>query len=73
MEQTTIRRFTVDKLATMQEKFGNKLLSNTRRTRLNNTDFSLYRIIVGGGVYTDGIICHIHLRQLDYIFSQTNT
>lgn len=63
MEQTTIRRFTVDKIATAQEKFGNKFLSSTRRNRLNNTDFSIISNNCWGGAYTEDIICHILLRQ----------
>lgn len=52
MEQTTIRRFTVDKLATVQEKFRNKFLSKIRRNRLNNTDFSIIsNNCWGGSVY----------------------
>ena len=62
MEQTTIRRFTVDKLATVQEKFKNKFLSKIRRNRLNNTDFSIISNNCWGGVCTEDIICHILLR-----------
>lgn len=52
MKQTTIRRFTVDKLATVQEKLGNKFLGKTRRNRLNNTDFSIIsNNCWGGSVY----------------------
>lgn len=52
MKQTTLRRFTVDKITTAQEKFGNKFLSNVRKNRLNNTDFSIIsNNCWGGSVY----------------------
>lgn len=41
MEQTFIRRYTVDKLVSIYEKIGNWLFANRRRKKLNNTDFSI--------------------------------
>lgn len=52
MEQTIIRRFTVDKIATLQEKIGNKFLCNIRKNQLNNTDFTIIsNNCWGGSVY----------------------
>lgn len=73
MEQTIIRRFTVDKIATLQEKIGNKFLCNIRKNQLNNTDFTIIsNNCWGGGVFTEGIIYHIHHLQWDYIFLRMN-
>ena len=49
MEQTIIRRFTVDKIATLQEKIGNKFLCNIRKNQLNNTDFTIISNNCWGG------------------------
>ena len=52
MEQTIIRRFTVDKIATLQEKIGNKFLCDIRKNQLNNTDFTIIsNNCWGGSVY----------------------
>jgi len=52
MEQTAFRRFTVDKLVVGYEKLSNKLFAEYRRSRLNNTDFSIIsNNCWGGSVY----------------------
>lgn len=70
MEQTIIRRFTVDKIATLQEKIGNKFLCDIRKNQLNNTDFTIISNNCWGGVYIEDIIYHIHHQQWGYIFLQ---
>lgn len=49
MEQTLIRRFTIDKIATMYEEIGNKILATSRRAKLTNTDFSIISNNCWGG------------------------
>ncbi|BFL36289.1 DUF1919 domain-containing protein [Holdemania massiliensis] len=52
MEQTMIRRFTIDKMISMTEKIDNIFLSTKRRNKLNNTDFSIIsNNCWGGSVY----------------------
>lgn len=49
MEQTLIRRFTIDKIATVYEEIGNKILATSRRAKLTNTDFSIISNNCWGG------------------------
>lgn len=49
MEKTLFRRFTFDKFAMFEEKFGEVFLSNARRKKLNNIDFSIISNNCWGG------------------------
>lgn len=52
MEQTLLRRFTIDKATALYEKIGNKFWADRRRKKLNNTDFTIIsNNCWGGSVY----------------------
>lgn len=41
MEQTIIRRFTQDKVASLYEVISNKMFGDLRKSQLHNTDFTI--------------------------------
>lgn len=57
MEQTLLRRFTIDKVSTGWEHVSNRLLAEHRRNKLKNTDFSIISNNCWGGQYIEGMDC----------------
>lgn len=52
MEQTLLRRFTIDKISTGWENISNRLIAGYRRNKLNNIDFTIIsNNCWGGSVY----------------------
>ena len=49
MKQTTLQHYTLDQIASFYENVSNRIIGNSRRGMLNNTDFSIISNNCWGG------------------------